>query len=67
MMEMILLGLRWFGINYKFMLILYLTASITYYRETCRWQGIKRDFPGICTFEERPIRLSVRKNLLNFQ
>ena len=66
MMGMILIGLKQFGINYNFTVILYLTASIAYMKGHCRSWGMKRDFMGICAFEARSIILSVRKNLLNF-
>lgn len=48
MMDMILIELKQFSINYNFMLILYLTVNITYMKGHCRLQGTKRFFGYMC-------------------
>lgn len=42
MMDMILIELKQFSINYNFMLILYLSVNIAYMKGHCRLQGTKR-------------------------
>lgn len=63
MMEIILIGIKQFDINYWLMLVLYLTPSTAHMKRNYIWRGMKRDFVGICEFGASSIILGVKKKI----